>query len=322
MLQQTIFFLIGLTGLVYGAGWLVAGSANLARCVGLSQLVIGLTVVAIGTSTPELAVSVLAALNGKSAMAIGNVVGSNIANLGLILGATALVRPVPVSRNTLLREIPVMIGAALTILLFAYDAVISRWDGVLLLAFCAAYLRSILYTQMKDTATAPEEIEVFDPAEERRRPAYTRDVLLIVAGLAALLVGGRLLVDSATFYARLLGVSELVVGLTVLAVGTSLPELATSVMAAVRGYSDLALGNIIGSNILNILLILGTTSLIRPLATQTSIFAFEIPVMVGISIALLPIAMRAARITRAEGALLVGAYIAFLVVLIHSNTGL
>jgi len=322
VLNQTILFLVGLAGLVYGAEWLVSGSANLARSAGVSQLVIGLTVVAIGTSTPELVVSVLAALNDQTEIAIGNVVGSNIANLGLILGATALVRPVPVTRTTLFREVPVMIGAALAILFFAYDASISRGDGLLLLALCAAYLGAVLYAQMKSNLTAREAIEVFDPAEERTRPSTGRDVLRLAAGITALVIGGRFLVNSATFFAQLLGVSNLVIGLTVVAIGTSLPELATSVMAAVRGHSDLALGNVIGSNILNILLILGATSLIRPLPAEASMFGFEIPVMVGFSIALVPIALRHARITRAEGALLIAAYIGFLVVLLHGTVGL
>jgi cation:H+ antiporter len=306
---------------VYGAEWLVKGSASLARNVGVSQMVIGLTVVAIGTSTPELAVSVLAALQGKTDVAIGNVIGSNIANLGLILGITAIVRAVPVAKTTIVKDIPVMIGAAVAIMVFTRDAAIGRWDGVVLIMCCAAYLGSMLGARLKDPPTAREEIEVFDPSEERPAPSRAGNVVRIVAGIVALVIGGRLLVDSATFYARLMGVSDMVIGLTVVAVGTSLPELATSVMAAVRGHSDLALGNVIGSNILNILLVLGATSLIRPLPVHTAMFSLEIPMMVGISLALLPIALRKSRITRGEGVLLVLAYLAFLIVLLHGNWG-
>ena len=320
MLQQTIYFVIGLAGLVYGADWLVSGSANIARAAGISQLVIGLTLVAIGTSTPELAVSVLAALQGKTDVAIGNVVGSNIANLGLILGATAVVRAVPVMRSTVMKDVPVMIAAAIAVVFLAWDASIGRADGLLLLAGCAAYLLLLLRAELKSPAAASEEIEVFDPADERTAPSFRRDVSHIAIGLVALVVGARLLVGAATFYAQILGVSDLVIGLTVVAIGTSLPELATSVTAALRGHSDLALGNVIGSNILNILLILGITALIHPLPAHPSMLSFELPVMIGISVLLLPLAWRQRRVTRAEGVLLIVFYIAFLIELFRKGT--
>jgi cation:H+ antiporter len=210
------------------------------------------------------------------------------------------------------KDIPVMIGAAVAAALLAWDASIGRADGMLLLASCAAYLGFLLRAELKSPAAASEEIEVFDPAEERSAPSIGRDVLRIALGLVALVVGARLLVSSATFYAQMLGVSDLVIGLTVVAIGTSLPELSTSVMAAMRGHSDLALGNVIGSNVMNILLILGVTAVIHPLPADPSMFNLEIPVMVGISILLLPLARRGLRITRWNGVLLVLAYVGFL----------
>lgn len=318
MLLQSILFGIGLVGLVYGAEWLVTGSANLARLAGISQMVIGLTVVAVGTSMPELVVSILAATAGKTDVAIGNVVGSNIANLGLILGATAIVRAVPVQAGTVVKDIPVMIGAAVLVTLFAIDARIGRGDAIILLAGCAAYLGVLMRGALKRPAVTREEIEVFAPPE-RPPPTRTRDIAQILGGITALVIGGRLLVTSATFFATAMGVSDLVIGLTVVAIGTSLPELATSVMAAVRGHSDLALGNVIGSNILNLLLILGMTALIHPLPAHPSMLTFEIPVMVGISILLVPLALRGSRITRWEGVLLAVSYIVFLFVLVYKT---
>lgn len=311
MLLQTVLFAVGLAGLLYGAEWLVSGSASLARNFGISQIVIGLTVVAIGTSTPELAVSLLAAVAGNTDVAIGNVVGSNIANISLILGATAMVRAIPVQRSTIIGDIPVMILAAVLISIFALDALIGRADALVLLVGCALYLGVLLRGEMKNPAVATEEIEVFDPPP-RPRTSTLRDLGRILIGLLALVLGARLLVDSATFFARAAGVSDLVIGLTVVAVGTSLPELATSVMAAVRGHSDLALGNLIGSNILNILLILGVTALVHPLPASASMLTFEIPVMLGVSVLLLVLAARGSVINRWEGGLLVTGYVAFL----------
>jgi cation:H+ antiporter len=318
MLLQSVLFVIGLVGLVYGAEWLVAGSANLARRAGISQIVIGLTVVALGTSMPELVVSVLAATSGKTDVAIGNVVGSNIVNISLILGATAMVRAVPVPSSTLMKDVPVMIGAAILVTLFAIDAIIGRVDAIILLAGCTAYLGLLMRDALQPPAVAREEIEVFAPPETPR-PTRTRDIVHILGGVVGLVVGGRLLVTSASFFATAIGVSDLVIGLTVVAVGTSLPELATSVLAAFRGHSDLALGNVIGSNILNLLLILGTTALIHPLPAHPSMLTFEIPVMVGISILLVPLALRGSRITRWEGALLVVGYFVFLFVVVYKG---
>jgi cation:H+ antiporter len=315
MVLQIIMFVTGLAGLIYGAEWLVTGSANIARRLGISQMVIGLTVVAIGTSTPELAVSILAAVGGQTDVAIGNIVGSNIANLGLILGLTALVRAIPVRRDTITKDIPVMIAAAIAAALFARDGSIGRGDGVLLLIATVAYLGLLLRSEMAPPAVSAEEIEVFDPLEDRPRISPVMDMLRIAAGIGTLVLGARFLVGSATYFAGLLGVSDLVIGLTVVAVGTSLPELATSFMAARRGHSDLALGNVIGSNILNILLIMGITAVIHPLPATASMLAFEIPVMLVISALLLPLALRGRKIDRLEGILLIAGYIAFVLIL-------
>jgi cation:H+ antiporter len=217
-----------------------------------------------------------------------------------------------------MKDVPVMIGAAILVTLFAIDAIIGRVDAIILLAGCTAYLGLLMRDALQPPAVAREEIEVFAPPETPR-PTRTRDIVHILGGVVGLVVGGRLLVTSASFFATAIGVSDLVIGLTVVAVGTSLPELATSVLAAFRGHSDLALGNVIGSNILNLLLILGTTALIHPLPAHPSMLTFEIPVMVGISILLVPLALRGSRITRWEGALLVVGYFVFLFVVVYKG---
>jgi cation:H+ antiporter len=316
MWTQAIYFVLGVFGLVLGAGWLVRGSASMAAALGVRPLVIGLTVVAIGTSTPELVVSVLAALDQRGDVAIGNVVGSNIANLGLILGASSLIRPLAMQRTVVLREIPVMIAAALIAAIMAFDGTISRLDGIVLLGCCAAYLGLMLRTaQQLPSMPLAEAV----PQASNRSP-LVRHAAVAVAGLIVLVVAGRLLVNAAVVVASAMGVSDLVIGLTVVAIGTSLPELATSVLAAWRGHGDLAVGNVIGSNILNIFLILGTTATVRPLGARPEIFNLELPMMVAFSIAVLPLARRGMKLVRWEGAILLAAYAAFLAILVSRGS--
>ncbi|HET9440939.1 MAG TPA: calcium/sodium antiporter [Longimicrobiales bacterium] len=316
MLLLIVQFILGLVGLVLGAEWLVRGSASIASAAGVRPLVIGLTIVALGTSSPELAVSVLAALEERPDVAIGNIVGSNIANLGLILGITAMIKPLAMQRIVVLREIPVMIAAALLASLIAFDGIISRWNGLVLLACFAAYTAMMLRT-----ARVLPEIPLAEAVPHASgRPPMIKHAALAIAGLVTLVLGGRFLVNAAVAAASAMGVSELVIGLTVVAVGTSLPELATSVLAAWRGHSDLAVGNIIGSNILNIFLILGTTAVIHPVAARPEIFNLEIPIMVGFSVALLPLVYRGMRLVRWQGVILLSAYLVFVMFLIGRGT--
>lgn len=308
----------GLAGLYFGAEWLVRGSARLARGYGLSTLVVGLTVVSFGSSAPELLVGVVASIQDSSDVVLGNVVGSNILNIALILGIAALLRPMKVELRLLSREAPLMVAVSIVMVALALDFRIGRADGIALLAGFVAYLWFVLNAARSETLAVTAEYEQFEiaqaltPQDHRRM----RDLGLTFAGLLALAAGAHALVTSAVFFARLLGVTEVVIGLTVVAIGTSLPELATSVVAALRGEPDIALGNAVGSNLFNIMSILGISSLIRPIRVAPELLYFEIPVMVGIAFALLPLAWRGRELGRLSGGLLVATYLAFTTTLI------
>lgn len=317
-------FLLGLVALYLGAEWLVLGSSRLARSAGVSGLVVGLTVVAFGTSAPELVVSVLAGVRGQSDVAVGNVVGSNIVNIGLILGVSALIRPMRVRARLVAGEIPVMILVTGALAVLALDGRLGRTDGLFLLVGFGAYLWFVMRAAPKDPVT-----QWTDPAApaggfvepSRSAAGRWRDIVLVALGLAALVVGAHLLVETATTFARAWGVPELVIGLTVVAIGTSLPELATSVLAAVRGQVDIAIGNVVGSNVFNILCVLGLSAAVRPLSIAPSLLRFEIPVMIGASLLLLPLAWSRLRLEWWEGGLLLLGYVAFTLVVLARSAG-
>jgi len=320
-----VYLLAGLVLLVAGAEVLVRGAAKLAAQFGISPLVIGLTVVAFGTSAPETAVSVQAALNGSGDIAIGNVVGSNIANVLLILGVTALVAPLVVSRQLIRLDVPIMIGASLVTFGLAWDGELSRIDGALLFAAVVAYtLFLIISSRREKAAEADDEFaKEFGLHEPAKPHAGLINAGLVIAGLVLLVVGSNFLVEGAVALARALGLSELVIGLTVIAVGTSLPELATSIMAAFRGERDIAVGNIVGSNIFNLLAVLGLASLVSPLpiGVSSSALAFDFPVMIAVAVACLPIFFAGYCIKRWEGALFVAYYVAYTLYLVLTSTG-
>ena len=318
MLLQGILFCVGAAALYLGAEWLVRGSSRLARSYGVSALVVGLTVVALGTSAPELVVSTTAALRGQGGVAVGNVVGSNILNLALIIGVAALAGPLRVQMSLIFREAPLMVAAALTLPLLAWDGVVSRLDGALLSLAFAGYLAFVVRSARREPGSVKAEFAEFEAAEDRapERGTRLRDTAIATAGLATLVVGAQLLVGAAVFFARSAGISEVVVGLTVVAIGTSLPELATSAVAAARGEADIALGNVIGSNIFNSLIILGAASLARPIGMERSLFSYEVPVMVGISIVFPLLAYTRRTLGRLEGGFLVVCYVAFTGVLL------
>jgi cation:H+ antiporter len=311
MAMQILLFGTGLAALFVGAEWMVRGAARLARGFGVSALVVGLTVVSFGTSAPELVVSVMAGAAGRSGVALGNVLGSNIVNIGLILGLTALVCPLKVQLRLLVREVPIMIAAALVLWILALDGLYQRWEGVLLLVGFAAFLAFILRAAHQEGAEVRAQFARHHNGERPESSRRWRDVGLIAGGLVGLAVGAHLLVGSATWFGRLFGLSELVIGVTIVSIGTSLPELATSVVAAFRRESDIALGNIVGSNIFNSLSILGVATLVRPIEADPEVILFEIPVMVAFSVALLPLSWTGKRIERWEGGVLVAGYIAF-----------
>ena len=266
MLLQIAILIAGLLLILFGANYLVDGSSSIARRFGLSEFVIGLTIVGIGTSTPEMVVSFLAAFKGNADMAIGNIVGSNILNTMLILGVTAIIAPLLITKSNMRKDIPLNIGVTILLIILGMNGsifgfgknVLSRIDGIILLGIFAWYLWNSFRSDSAD-----EEND-----EETRAYGTTASVFLILGGLAALIFGGKLFVNAATEIAKGFGVSDKFIAVTVLAFGTSLPELATSIVAAAKGKGQLALGNILGSNISNILLILGGSALICPLSFE------------------------------------------------------
>jgi cation:H+ antiporter len=312
--MAVLFFLLGLVLLVVGAEALVRGASRLALAIGISPLVVGLTVVAFGTSAPELAVSLQSALSGRADMALGNVVGSNIFNVLFILGASALIVPLLVARQLVRQEVPFMIGVSLLLVALAADGAIDRGDGVLLLGLLLAYTAFLIHQsrrRQQGDADLPEDT-LAPPAAWERHPAM--QLLLIAAGLGLLVLGATWLVDAAVQFARYLGVSDLVIGLTIVAAGTSLPEVATSVVAALRGQRDMAVGNVVGSNVFNILAVLGASSAASAagMTVAPSMLAFDLPVMIAVALACLPIFFTGHSIARWEGALFLGLYAAYM----------
>lgn len=323
-LMTFVYLIAGLVLLVAGAEVLVRGAAKLAAQFGIPPLIIGLTVVAFGTSAPETAVSVQSAFNGSGDLAIGNVIGSNIANVLLILGMTALIAPLIVSRQLIRLDVPIMIGASLLTFGLAWDGSLSRLDGALLFAGVLTYTGFLIYSARKDKGNDDDEFAKEFGLDEAPKPyAWVINLGLIIAGLVLLVAGSNFLVEGAVTLARALGISELVIGLTVVAIGTSLPELATSILAAIKGERDIAVGNIVGSNIFNLLCVLGLASLVSPAAISVSpnALAFDFPVMIAVAVACLPIFFAGYRINRWEGLLFLAYYVAYTLYLILSSTG-
>ncbi|MDE2819510.1 MAG: calcium/sodium antiporter [Chloroflexota bacterium] len=312
MLENLLLLLAGLVGLFFGGNWLVRGASNLAMSFGVSILIIALTFVAIGTSMPELLVSVQAALAGKSDLAIGNVLGSNIANIGLILGATGLIAPLSVKAVLLRREIPIMILFTIFTYILTLDGQIGRVDGLLLLFSFAGFNTMFYFLAKKEQDARDHLLADFDDEQIRPKLGRPKEFLFLMLGIVALVIGSRLMVEGAVNIARLVGVSELVIAITLVAFGTSLPELAASLSAAFHKETDLAIGNIVGSNIANLLLILGLTSLLRPIAVSRAEVQFEFLVMIAFAVLLIPFT-RHQKFGRRQSAVFLGAYIAFII---------
>ncbi|MCU0935179.1 MAG: calcium/sodium antiporter [Gammaproteobacteria bacterium] len=328
--MTVVLFVLGLIALIVGAEALVRGASRLALSFGISPLVVGLTVVAFGTSSPELAVSVQSAWAGQVDIAIGNVVGSNIFNVLVILGLSALIVPLVVHQQLVRQEVPIVIGASLLMWGFAADGSIGRVEGGLLAGLLVVYTAFVVRQSRRETAAVRAEYE--EEVSTVTAGGWDRhwgvQVLLVIVGLGLLVLGARWLVEAAVVFARHLGVSELVIGLTIVAAGTSLPEVATSVLAALRGERDIAVGNAIGSNLFNILGVLGLSALTAPagLTVAPSALAFDLPVMTAVAVACLPIFFTGYRIARWEGLLFLSGYVAYTTYLIlwatqHSALG-
>ncbi|QDV34496.1 calcium/sodium antiporter [Tautonia plasticadhaerens] len=318
-LETVVRFVLGVVALILGARLLVQGAARLAATVGVPPLVIGLTVVAFGTGAPELAVTLRAALSespGGADLGVGNVVGSNIANILLVLGASAMLTPLVVRRRLVGWDVPVMIAASALVLGLGWDGSLSRTDGAILFSGIVVYtVASIVQGRRAMARERAEQAEVLAaegvPATPAAGPGQVLlQFVLIGVGLAILVVGADQLVQAARTFALAMGVSELVIGLTVVAVGTSLPEAATSIIAGLRGERDIALGNAVGSNIFNILAVLGLAGLITPggVPVSSQALRFDIPVMIAVAVACLPVVFTGARIARWEGVLFLAYY--------------
>jgi cation:H+ antiporter len=319
--MNLLLFCAGLAALVVGANLLVRGASKLALSFGISPLVVGLTVVAFGTSAPEVAVSVGAVLDGKTDIALGNVVGSNVFNVLFILGISALITPLVVNVQLIRQEVPIMIGVSLLLLVLALDGKLGLIDGALLFALLIAYTTFLVIQSRGETKAAQDEYaQENKPAEagawDARLPAQ---IALIVAGLAALVFGSEWLVTSSIAFAKAMGVSDLVIGLTIVAAGTSMPEVAASITAAIKGERDIAVGNVVGSNTFNILGCLGLSSLVAGgagLAVPPSILSFDIWVMLAVALACLPVFMTGREIARWEGGVFLAYYAAYVAYLI------
>ena len=311
----------GLVVLVLGAEVLVRGAAALAAALRISSLVIGLTVVAFGTSAPELAVSVLSAMSGKSDLAVGNVVGSNIFNVLVILGLSAVVTPLVVAAQIVRLDVPLVVGASVLLLVLGWDGRLGQLEGGLLFAGLLAYVAWSIVQSRRESAPIEAEFADLVPPATRATPwGVARDIGYVGLGLVLLVLGSHGLVGGAVEIAGLLGISELLVGLTIVAGGTSLPELATSVVAALKGERDIAVGNVVGSNLFNLLGVLGLTALVTPagVPVPATALALDIPVMIVVAVACLPVFFTGHRIVRWEGALFLAyyaAYIAYLAML-------
>lgn len=313
MLFQGLIFLVGLGVLYVGAEWLVTGAASLALRYGLRPLVVGITVVALGTSMPEFVVNFVAALDGQDSLALGNIVGSNICNIALILGMSALVLPLAVSPRTLKQEYPIMMGVMILFYLVAFDGVIGQADGVLLvLCLIGFFAYLILNGRAKHRAAVARGAERKPP---RQRAPISKKIVLVVAGIVSLAAGARMMVYAAVNVANMLGVEPVVIGLTVVAIGTSLPELAASIVSALKREAEISVGNVLGSNMLNVLFVVGIVSIVHPLNVDPVSLRVHFPVMLGFGVLLLPLAWTHFRITRMEGGFLLAGFMGYMLFL-------
>ncbi len=310
----------GFVGLIVGGELLVRGASNLAAAAKVPPLVIGLTVVAFGTSAPELAVSVQSCYAGKTALAVGNVVGSNLSNILLILGAAAIIAPLTVSRQLFKLDVPVMIAASGILMALGYDGVVSRGEGIAMVIGLVVYLCWTVVEGKREAKALEEELSDITPQQSHRTMlALFSNLAALIGGLVLLIGGAGWLVYACVEIAKLYGITEAVIGLTVVAIGTSLPELAISMIASARGKRDLAVGNVVGSNILNILCVVGLSAVVAPTGVEVAreFLDFHIPFMIGISVACLPVFLSGFGVSRFEGIGMIGFYAAYLAWLVY-----
>ncbi len=319
--MNVLLFGLGLVALVAGASLLVRGASSLALSFGVSPLVVGLTIVAFGTSAPEVAVSVGAALEGKSDIAVGNVVGSNIFNVLFILGLSALIAPLIVNVQLIRQEVPIMIGASLLLLALGMDGRLSFLDAALLFGLLVVYTVFLIVQSRRQSRADQAALAPESPAVSRWDRHWSVQVGLVVVGLVLLVVGSDWLVTAAIAFAKALGVSDLVIGLTIVAAGTSMPEVATSITAAIKGERDIAVGNVVGSNTFNILGCLGLSGLVAAdgLQMAPAVLNFDVWVMIAVAFACLPIFLTGREIARWEGGVFLAYYVAYTAYLVLAS---
>ncbi|HJN01906.1 MAG: calcium/sodium antiporter [Nitrospinota bacterium] len=302
MFLSIFLFIAGIVILYFGAIWTVKGSSNIAIFLGIRPIIIGLTIVSIGTSLPELVVSVVAAINKSKDIALGNIIGSNIANIGLVLALSAIIKPLKISASTIKKEIPIMIGVSVLLYVLAMDKNINRMDGIILFIGIVLFIIYCIF-DAKHSHESGESIAGDVESIGKKEYSISYELLITSAGLIGIVLGAKLMVDSAILVARTLGLSELFIGMTIVAVGTSLPELATSMVAAYKGKVEISVGNVIGSNIFNICMVIGLVSIISPFTVDQLILNREFLIMLAFSILLLLLAMHKMTLTRTKGVL-------------------
>jgi len=320
MLLAVILLPFGLAILIKGADLLIEGAVSISQRLGISPLIVGLTVVAMGTSAPEVAASITAAISDKGNMAIGNVYGSNIANLALVGGICAIIRPIRVKISMVRRELPAMVIVAVLLLPFLWNLELSRLDSIVMLAMFALIMVLSVHFGLKDSKNDPEHVQIIDEGikeKKKRSPkSIIKAVVFIVIGLVGLTAGAKATVESASFIGSAIGLSEAVIGLTIVAIGTSLPELMTCVIAAMKGHDDISLGNIVGSNMFNTLLVVGAAGVAKPFSIEPRLIGIDYWIMVSISLIFLLIAWKFKKIGRKSGILLACFYAGYLLYLL------
>lgn len=310
IIKNILFLILGIAFLYFGGEGLVKGSSRLARSFSINPIVIGLTIVAFGTSAPEFVVSIIAALRGSSDLVIGNIVGSNISNIGLILAISALISPLMIQMRLLKIEVPIMIILSIILYPLAFNLTIGLFEGILIFLCLTAFVIYSSINALKESTIVASEYREFLGTEN----SSLKNSLLILFGLAALIIGARLVVNSSIFMATAIGISELVIGMTIVAIGTSLPELSTSIVAAYRKEHDIVVGNIVGSNIFNIG-ILGFVSIIHPIDVNSGVLKYELPVMILFALSVIPIMKTGSKVSRLEGIFLLLFYSLFVIFL-------
>lgn len=312
MVLYILLFFLGLLVLYLGAEGLVQGASSIALQYGIRPVVVGLTVVALGTSMPEFLVNFFALFTGESELAIGNIIGSNISNVALILGTSALVLPLTVTPQVFRREYPVMFGVMVLFYVSALDGVIGTVDGLLMVLLLAGLGTYLLYdVRRTSTETILDEIEGGLEAADPEMTALQK-VGYVAGGIAGLALGAHLMVDNALHIAELLGIEHVVIGLTAVAIGTSLPELAASMVSAVKKESDMSVGNVLGSNLLNVLFVVGTLSIAEPIPVDSETLSLHFPVMLAFCALLLPLAWTSQQISRTEGSILLASFLGYM----------